>query len=784
MRRVLLVVAFCLMMLTSCQSNEVNDTSSEVSTAATFESTISEEAEQSETEQTEVTSNLNVKANWVELYNAIVTPENNEVPVDQVTLKFDVDEPVQLTVHSMAIDLSSYEALNPVTPLYQIEADGKFFDAPVILTYPHEEEDEALNLAFYYDEELDSIEMLPYRREKTYTAFYTHHFSNIFIARMRPGVLEQIKAKEDIVTPFKVGVDDFSFVNNGSYVAPGGHCDGQSQAAMWYFKHIRSKNMGDASLALHNLYDNNLRDFRTPKFWRDDSWLYRFASSVQRDNRYGYIFGLLHLDSDVFPENGANVDQQTFEAFYLSMHLTNRPQLVWIWTDDGESGHAMIVYGIKGNKMLIADPNYPGVERTIEIENGRFKPYSSALNAREIAAGKGINFTEFQYLGEFSTVDEGQIAKRWNEVVSGQLSNDYFPYFAVISDTGNVCVDKYRFYVEPTDHALDDFRFIVYNQSLELLALSDSTELSDLMPPFEMSGIEKVSYVLDSLEPGENTIGILVEGRTSTRTSYEWAGFEWFTIYNDTNLILEAEKTSIKPGEASNITAKMESGVDVANLIRWFMDDEEVDFSTDTYVFEASDIGEYVIEAEVEGTSVRQSITIEVTDNPIEPVAEIPLTERSMVSGTYSCTFSLSSYQTEAFTKFSDDPWYTAAQKAEMAKESAARLQEAFSDRVGVEREDRDNFRVSVYEDGSCSINFSDFLGFEMAFYSVGQIPFNGGNVAFETTREGKEYSGIVQFEITDEGVLMSGTVKRFMRENQYNCYVTSVYTFEGKKVE
>ncbi len=794
-------IAFCFLLLTSCQSNNSPDVSiKDVSTIDTpveiseTETITENDPIETETKQTEVLTELptepvikrtvEVGEERTPLYSAMTDPEKSQIVLESMSIDIKDPKSIQLDIHANAIEHIGYDFIVPVTPLFEIDARGHFFSEPVVLSYPHDEEDTSNYYAFFYDSENDTIEMLPFIRKATQTQFYTNHFSNIFIAQMTPEMSQHFQERKDVVTPFQVGSDDFSFVNNGSYAAPNGHCDGQSQAAMWYFKNIRLKNMDDPSTALHQLYDNNLNDFRTPNFWYDDSWLYRFASSVQKDERSGYIFGLLHLDTDIYTEDVDQNDQYVFDAFYLSMLLANRPQLIWIWNNDASTGHALIAYAIKGNRLYVADPNYPGAERYIEFVDGAFKPYGSGANFKEIEARGETTYTEFQFLGEFATIDEHQIETRWREVTSGQLSNEYFPYFAVISETGNVCIQRYKFKIEPIDNTPDEFQFTLFSPSMEKYNLTDATGTEVLSPPFEMINLEPITYVLEEINEGDNTIGVLIEGKKGLGSTYDWAGFQWLQIYNDTDLLLQADKTSVKPGDTVTLTAKMDSGIDISNQLEWVVEGDVKSYNTTEYEFSSSEIGTYTIEAVLLDSNLRKQILIEVTEDPLEPVQEIPESEATKVSGTYSCTFLLSSYLTEPYTNFQDDPWYTAEQKVQMAKESAASLQEAFSERVGIQNVDRNNFRVTVHDDGTCSIGFSDFLGFNMAFYSVGPVPFNGGNTSFDITHEGKQFIGIIQFELIDDGVEMWGRVKKLSRDNQYNCYITATYEFEGYKGE
>jgi len=51
----------------------------------------------------------------------------------------------------------------------------------------------------------------------------TRHFSKFFISAIDLNLLDQ-----DIDSGYQPGVDDWQFVNNGSFIEKGGHCAGQS----------------------------------------------------------------------------------------------------------------------------------------------------------------------------------------------------------------------------------------------------------------------------------------------------------------------------------------------------------------------------------------------------------------------------------------------------------------------------------------------------------------------------------------------------------------------------
>ena len=57
-------------------------------------------------------------------------------------------------------------------------------------------------------------------------------FANIVISSIKESALS---GQSVISSGFTPGIDDWEFINYGSYISPGGHCAGQSMTSMWYF---------------------------------------------------------------------------------------------------------------------------------------------------------------------------------------------------------------------------------------------------------------------------------------------------------------------------------------------------------------------------------------------------------------------------------------------------------------------------------------------------------------------------------------------------------------------
>ena len=794
-------VILILILLTGCKSNNLDGSDTDHSTIEeTFTENESTEKDSELLEENENTENFDGEKEpefvpLVEISDSNNNPIHKNVDsshyiieVDDLVISIPENsflEAVDFEVSTKPITNLNIDAIEAISPLYVIDNSNTFSAKSIDLSFEFDNEETHYPMAFYYDSQSNEIEMIPSSIEDGFLKIHTNHFSNIFIAQMSREQLKEVKSSDGIMTRFTPGIDDFSFANRGSYPVPGGHCEGQSVGALWYFKNIRQKNIEDSSNALHNLYDNNDLPFRTPDIWEDDTWLYRFASSVHLDVVNGsYLYGMMYAEEIMDPSGvlGNSIDQNNWDAFYLSMMLTGRPQLIGIYSG-GSFGHAMVAYGIKGNKLYVADPNYPGQRRYLEFEIWNFEAYFSGTVFTDIDDGESVIYDEFYYLGEFSTVDEHKVEMRWKEVVNGVLSNEYFPYFQILSDGMEGVIGHYDFVIEVPDGIFPDYTIRVIDSSGTELALYDSETLADVEKPYHLQPYpdKKTKYLLPIFKEDENWIGFIFEGQVP-RNPVRWAGFQWVKVFNDTELMMLSEKNIVGPGETTEITAFMESGIDPPELY-WIVDGESVENFGNKYTFSNSKIGFHKIIAKDLEDIVSAEIAIEVAEEPIEPVEEITKDQFADVKGTYSCTFWLSSYDAVPWTNFHGDIWYTAEQYMAMAKENAKNSYDGYSKLLGQAQIDRDNFGLRISEDGIANITFSDFLGFNIALSDITDVPFNGGNVTFVTEKRGMEYQGVIQFTATPDGADMYGRISRISPNgsSMYDQYVT--YEFEGSKL-
>lgn len=248
---------------------------------------------------------------------------------------------------------------------------------------------------------------------KTFGREETSGVGNILVVSVAESIL---KANPVISTKFTPGVDDWEFINCGSYIAPGGHCAGQSISAMWYF--YEKKLNGSPSL-FHQF--DRVQDSRTV-LWQDNPRGYRFASTIQRDLDWDSLSRKLF----VMLRETTDYHHLSWKCFALSMFLTGEPQYVGLKSDAG--GHAIIAYKIDYTNgiLYVADPNYPGQERTITFNGVQFNSYGTKQNANELGDHP---YTGIGYFAKSSLIDWNKIGSRWKELENATIGNDRFPKY-------------------------------------------------------------------------------------------------------------------------------------------------------------------------------------------------------------------------------------------------------------------------------------------------------------------------------------------------------------------
>ena len=364
------------------------------------------------------------------------------------------------------------------------------------------------------------------------------------------GVAEEtLRNKAEIATGFKPGVDDWEFVNRGSYIARGGHCAGQSITALWYFDEKKA--------ALGPLYS---RFDRLDSIEFDNPRGYRFASVVHQDLHWG------GAASDLFLAIRANplFARWSWWAFALSMYVTSSPQYVGLKSASG--GHAILAYKISLSDSLlyVADPNFPGKERTIRFVSDSFAPYSSRQNADDIADKP---YTAVGYRGVSSLIGWEEIGPRWQEMEEGSIGS-------IASNTFPSYTFRQRF---DTQESPIDSVIMTGLDTLELLvrcpACDSGYGTTDAQPlrifdndgtyiattdlaavPDNDRGIIRLILRKDTIRLGLYALGSFKTSPPDVKRSSKFLDFRWITVLRR-QVRISPVPLSGEPGKAYELTA-------------------------------------------------------------------------------------------------------------------------------------------------------------------------------------------------------------------------------------
>lgn len=320
---------------------------------------------------------------------------------------------------------------NPISPMFSIACDGGYSNELISITIPIKIPEGHFPMGFYFDETTGKLEGIPV---ENYTSnaitLLTRHFlpgsslhstentqksgnvepvkaANVIICSMSESVL---KGHPIISSGFKPGVDDWEFVNYGSYIAPRGHCAGQNLAAMWYYF---EKKPSDGNL--FNKFSDNAN------LWQDNARGYRFCSVTQEDIDWDGIVNKLAFK---FIDLNQDLDKHKLNLIAGAMLITGEPQAIAIRRQNGTngdgtpaySGHALICYQVSviDGKLYISDPNTPGTGQTITYTNDKFDPYNAKANGND----SEYSYPYITYCAKTALIDWNIIGKRYNELIN------------------------------------------------------------------------------------------------------------------------------------------------------------------------------------------------------------------------------------------------------------------------------------------------------------------------------------------------------------------------------
>lgn len=460
------------------------------------------------------------------------------------------------SVSSAPITGSTLSAdLVALTPMITISNGGGYATNPMTIQIPITLPTGSFAGAFFYNESTGELEPIPVDAESsTSITISTCHFSTSSLtSRMSGGkgpIIKSGTSFSDIVilamdenklfavgnqvSGFTPGVDDWEFTNYGSYIAPGGHCAGQSMTAMWYY--YQQKNVENHALSG---YLNTNPNFAT--YPSANRLGYRFASVVHADmNQAGW------RDHVTFQSLSPPM---TFKTFLLGFYVSKKqPQSVFMYKAGQDGGHAMVCYGVEytdksNGKLRIADPNHPGHVEEINYVNGQFQTYTTGLRAD----GTPVSFDHFGMTGKTAYVPWDQVGVRWSQLKAktiGAVAPNTFPH-AVLK------------YLDP------DLKQIL-DMPTSFTINSDTLEVHwDVVgaPEAWIDAYASDGTVIDyqnnklALQFGKNIIGFFFQGNPKAGgVGHEWVDFIWDTIYSN-QLAIDPPTVTGQPGVAYSWTA-------------------------------------------------------------------------------------------------------------------------------------------------------------------------------------------------------------------------------------
>ncbi|MBN1924484.1 MAG: PKD domain-containing protein [Prolixibacteraceae bacterium] len=469
---------------------------------------------------------------------------------------------VEITSHNLG------DHFNPLTPLITIGNGGGYSDSLMLVTIPISLPEGHFAMGFYYDDLTGLLQGIPvYELTSNSITLAMRHFtrgsdmsavssstkSNKSIAStcnllISSDSISKLMGIPIISTGFKPGIDDFEFPNYGSYIAPGGHCAGQSISMMWYFYEKKLYNSPQLN-GTYQLLDS---------LWLDNPLYYRWASVVQRDLDWKGDMQRLLKKIRITDE----YHYLSWLSFAYSMLITGHPQYVGLTSLTG--GHAILAHKISPTKgiLYVTDPNFPGEEREIKFENDKFSPYNSKQNAEQIDSS---SYTGVGYTAVSALIDWEQIGKRYSEVLDGTIGNNApnaFPEYTIwVND------EKWQKLTDGFISKSDTLNFVVECPTAENPKVVDGKKLTSFAI-FDVTG-ERIDYWFPNsfqsviiLKPGVNKLGFYIDG---TRNNYYYPGtqelkenfidFKWFEVSsNNLSLVFDPNPVSGVEGEQTVVT--------------------------------------------------------------------------------------------------------------------------------------------------------------------------------------------------------------------------------------
>jgi len=517
------------------------------------------------------------------------------------------------------------EFFNPISPLIKITGCSDYANYPVRVKIPIALPAGYFAMAFFYNDATGELEGIPIEDlTNNYITISTKHFiankslvkpgkqsEDVTWASVVVSMIEESKLNNQniIESGFKPGIDDWEFVNFGSYIASGGHCAGQSISSIWYY--IEKKKKAGAAQLFH--LSDKVNDPAKPfTLWEDNPKGYRFASVIQTDVKWNDQW----IEDLKMQYSKPDI---TFKAFALSILVMKNPQLVLIRKSTPEhSAHAMIIYKVDypNKKLYVADPNYPGnratdgtsTERVIEYKNGVLGPYMSGLKANDTQ----IAFDQIAYFSNKAFLQFEQLASRWTEFENGTIGQDKFPKYKLYADSinGTELYDNYTTLSDSLNvlcYSTESSGYISGTNHLQNIYVYD--QYGNKLAGANQDGKTKLV-----LKRGTNYLGFYI--MCTKGTSYNFVDFKWLTIINNNTTVPTLKITPDTLDGLKNkkyvFTATLENAtLPQKTIYYWGMDSHghsKIVYNDNTLEYRYTQTGNYTIQVILSDSTTGQTI--------------------------------------------------------------------------------------------------------------------------------------------------------------------------------
>lgn len=521
---------------------------------------------------------------------------------------------------------------NPITPVITVECNGGYANEIIEVNIPVKVPAGHIPLGFYLDETTGKLEGIPLHN---YTAnsvtLLTRHFlpgnklhtgatalksanaevgkgANIIVSSISESVLN---LQPIIASGFKPGIDDWEFINYGSYMAPGGHCAGQNMTAMWHYFEKKSSEGN-----LFNKFSDNT------KLWQDNARGYRFCSVIHEDLVWD---GTISTLFDKYIDKNQSIDKLKLMTIAGTMLVTGEPQGIGIYRQTGTKtdgtprygGHDLICYqvSVSDGKLYISDPNTPGTGQVINFSNNKFQPYMAKLNGDDAS-----NLYPFvTYYAKTAYIEWDKIGKRWAEVLNntiGTVAPNAFPAYTIwVKDgAGYELKDGLSAPKDTlTTNVICPTSEVFYN--IQNKKLIGSTVFDEAGKMIDKATNKYTSIV--KLKPGTNKLGYYIYSwRTSSKDENgqyrdKFVDFKWITV-NYFPLTIDPNPLLGEPAKEYKLTARSKGSAPKSSKFVWDFGDGTsavtmLNDSTVKHTFEKE--GTFTVKVEMYDNATNKKIT-------------------------------------------------------------------------------------------------------------------------------------------------------------------------------